>query len=37
MYENYTYVINQCKWEAARKWCDKHGYKFLILTEKELF
>ena len=37
LYENYTYVINQCKWEAAKKWCDKHGYKFLILTEKELF
>ena len=37
MYENFTYVINQCKWEAARKWCDKHGYKFLIITEKELF
>jgi hypothetical protein len=24
------------KWDAAKKWCDKRNYKFLILTEKEL-
>lgn len=35
-YENYRYVQNQSKWKAAEKWCEKHGYKFLILTEKEL-
>jgi hypothetical protein len=37
LYENLEYVRNQAKWEAARKWCDKHGYKFQILTERELF
>lgn len=36
IYENYRYVQNMSKWEAARKWCLKKGYKFIILTEKEL-
>jgi|LakMenE01Jun11ns_1017448.scaffolds.fasta_scaffold9940116_4 hypothetical protein len=36
VYETARYAQNQAKWEAAKKWCDKHGYKFLILTEKEL-
>lgn len=35
-YENYRYLQNISKWEAAKKWCDKKGLKFLILTEKEL-
>lgn len=35
-YENYRYIQNLSKWDAAKKWCDKKGYKFLILTEKEL-
>jgi len=35
-YENYRFIQNQSKWKAARTWCEKHGYKFLILTEKEL-
>lgn len=37
LYESVEYVRNQAKWAAAKKWCDKHGYKFQILTEKELF
>ena len=37
LYENAMYVVNQAKWQSAEKWCKKHGYKFLILTEKELF
>lgn len=36
LYENLRYIQNQSKWKAAKTWCDKHGYKFLILTEKEL-
>ena len=36
VYETARYAQNQAKWEAAKKWCDKHGYSFLILTEKEL-
>jgi len=37
LYENMTYVKNIAKWEAARKWCMKKGYKFQILTEEHLF
>ena len=37
IYESKMYVKNMAKWEAAEKWCKKHGYKFLILTEDELF
>lgn len=36
LYEQAQYAINQCKWEACKQYCDKKGYKFLILTEKEL-
>ena len=37
LHEQTTYDINQAKWKAAKHWADDHGYKFLILTEKELF
>jgi hypothetical protein len=36
LYEQKTWVVNQAKWEAAKKWSGKKGYEFLILTEKEL-
>jgi hypothetical protein len=36
IYEQKTWVVNQAKWEAAKKWADKKGYEFIILTEKEL-
>lgn len=35
--ENITFEINKSKWEAAKQFCDKHSWKFVILTEKELF
>lgn len=31
-----TYMVNQAKWEAARKLCQKKGWVFKIFTEKEL-
>ena len=31
-----TYVVNQSKWRAADKFCQDNGWKFQILTEKEL-
>ena len=31
-----TYVINQAKWEAAKKFCSKNNMSFIILTEKQL-
>ena len=37
LYESQMYVVNQAKWKAAEKWCKKKGYKFLILTEDQLF
>ena len=37
LYESQTYIKNIAKWNAAESWCKKHGYKFLILTEDELF
>jgi len=35
-YEQYTYAVNQCKWETTRDWCKKNNYKFLVVTEKDL-
>ena len=32
-----TYEKNIAKWKAAKEMCDKNGWKFLILTEKDLF
>ena len=34
--ESVTYVINQCKWKAAEEFCHEHGWKFKVITEKEL-
>lgn len=31
-----TYAINEAKWNAAELFCKEHGWKFKILTEKEL-
>jgi hypothetical protein len=35
--ENYAYIVNQAKWEAALKWCTARGIVFSVLTEKSLF
>lgn len=37
LHEQATYQVNQAKWEAANIWAKRNGYKFIILTEKELF
>lgn len=31
-----TYATNQAKWEAATKWCDEKGWRFVILDEYDL-
>lgn len=36
LYEQVTWAVNSCKWEAARKWCEKKGFEFVILTEKHI-
>lgn len=30
-------ILNHCKWEAARKWCNANGIIFRIVTENEIF
>jgi hypothetical protein len=30
------YVTNCAKWEAAKEFCDRKGYKFKVITENEL-
>ena len=32
-----TYGINQAKWKAAIEYCEDRGWKFKVITEKELF
>lgn len=34
--EAVTYAVNQAKWEAAEKYAEKIGSKFVVLTEYEL-
>lgn len=36
-YDKVAYAINMAKWEAAQQFCEKHGMKFRVLTEKSLF
>lgn len=36
LYETMDYIKNQNKWDAAKKYAEKRGWKFLVLTEKEL-
>ena len=36
LYETQTYAVNTAKWAAAKEWCDRNKFSFLILTEKEL-
>jgi len=31
-----TYAINQEKWRAADLFCKEHGWRFMLITEKEL-
>lgn len=32
-----VYMINQAKWIACKRFCDKHGIKFKLLSEQQLF
>lgn len=36
LYEKYTYATNLQKWKAAKEWCEKKGYLFLIFNENHL-
>lgn len=36
LYEQISWAVNSSKWEAAKGWCQKNGFTFIILTEKDL-
>lgn len=35
--EETTYMKNLAKWQAAKAYCERHGYIFRILTERSMF
>ena len=37
MMREHTFLVNQAKIKAAKQYCKKLGYKFVVITEKELF
>lgn len=43
IYEDITYAVNVCKWQAAQAWCEKQTqltgkpYVFRIITERSIF
>ena len=32
-----TFEINSAKWKSAKQYCNKNGWKFVIITEKDIF
>ena len=36
LYKATTFAINQAKWEAADKYCKMRGWKFMVMTAKDL-
>jgi len=36
LYEQVAWAVNTQKWKSAAAWCEKNGYVFAILTEKDL-
>jgi len=37
LYEQKTWLVNKNKWRAATRLCKMKGWKFKLITEKELF
>lgn len=35
--EKITWIINDAKWKAAKRYCDQNNMEFKIITEKEIF
>lgn len=36
LYEQKQWAVNQSKWDSARKFAKQKGWKFIIITEKDL-
>jgi len=36
MYELKMFAINQAKWRAAKEYCDTKGWKFVLVSEKNI-
>lgn len=36
VHETMTYLVNQAKWDAAKAYCDKKGWVFKVITEKDI-
>lgn len=36
LYEQATYIKNQAKWLAAKKYAEEYGMEFMVITEKHL-
>lgn len=34
--ESIRYSVNNAKWEAAKEFCERNEFEFMLLTEKEL-
>lgn len=32
-----TFMINQFKWESAKKYCENKGYEWMVLTEDQIY
>jgi len=37
LYEQVQFAINIAKWEAAKKFCNKYGIIFELVTEKDIY
>lgn len=34
LYESAMFQVNLSKWHYAKQWADKHGYRFIVVTEQ---
>jgi len=37
LYESLTWAINMSKWKSAQLFCDKYGFKFKIMSERDIY
>ena len=37
VYDRVAIAINESKWDAAKAFCNKHGFIFEVMTERQLF